>query len=752
MGEDPSIPSSLEKQLEQLREKLQDLEALIARQTQRIHALELKTDGHSHQASGAEQTPTLLEPTGPHQAVKPSELSPIISSPVPALSGLLNLFPATQQPSASTDAASTSESEKASWEARIGGRWLLWIGIVATVLGTAYFLKLAFENAWVGTVGRVTIDLLIGAAFFLWGEALQKHKYPYYGQIVTGGGGAILYLSAYAAFNTYHIISAAVSFAFMIVVTAVISILAARYSSRALAFMGLIGGFLTPYWLNTGEDHQIILLSYLAVLVAGIAALAHRHRWMILNYTSYVLTILLFGEWAFHHYTTEKRGATEFFLCVFAGMFFYVGREVLSQVEGWTRGAIKNWIGFTLFLFFVATSVNLFRHGVELWSVLLVFDALMLLLALRLRRGGIGLGTFLLTAACFFEWLNLEYGSGQFVSTLVFVAAFYVLFAIWPLLCVFQKKMAAGRADLVLTTLNALGSFGAAYFLMSEGHRTALGLLAVCLGGIYFSLAQVLWKRKREEKRLVLITLGVAITFVTLAIPIQLRQNWITLSWAVEAVILTWVGVRTLSVKMHQTSWAVLGLTVARLFLFDRGIPVESFLVVFNRRFFTFLVVIVVCYGIAWMLRKAPAAFAEKTRLGFRAAILLASILTVALMTLEVAGYYSTQRFLLSERLRSEGARVYNFEDVFRPIESAKQVAYSVIWGIYSIVLIVVGIVKRFRDIRWFAMVLFALTIAKVFVVISSLGMVYRTLSMTMLGAVLLLAAYLYQHYRKVIL
>jgi uncharacterized membrane protein len=34
-------------------------------------------------------------------------------------------------------------------ETQIGGRWLLYIGIVAVVLGVAYFEKLAIENHWI---------------------------------------------------------------------------------------------------------------------------------------------------------------------------------------------------------------------------------------------------------------------------------------------------------------------------------------------------------------------------------------------------------------------------------------------------------------------------------------------------------------------------------------------------------------------------------------------------------------------------
>lgn len=55
-------------------------------------------------------------------------------------------------------------------------------------------------------------------------------------------------------------------------------------------------------------------------------------------------------------------------------------------------------------------------------------------------------------------------------------------------------------------------------------------------------------------------------------------------------------------------------------------------------------------------------------------------------------------------------------------------------------------------DLRLFAIGLFALTIAKVFFVdLKSLERVYRVVSIIGLGTVLLLAAFLYQRYRKVL-
>jgi hypothetical protein len=42
-------------------------------------------------------------------------------------------------------------------ESRIGGKWFSRVGIVALLISVSYFLKLAFDNDWIGPSGRVAI-------------------------------------------------------------------------------------------------------------------------------------------------------------------------------------------------------------------------------------------------------------------------------------------------------------------------------------------------------------------------------------------------------------------------------------------------------------------------------------------------------------------------------------------------------------------------------------------------------------------
>ncbi len=91
---------------------------------------------------------------------------------------------------------------------------------------------------------------------------------------------------------------------------------------------------------------------------------------------------------------------------------------------------------------------------------------------------------------------------------------------------------------------------------------------------------------------------------VTLSIPIELEQNWITLSWAAESVVLIWIGFRIASVRIRQAAFAVLVLCLFRLFAWDAFEPLSRYTLVFNRRVFSFLAAIAAVYLMAMFYRR----------------------------------------------------------------------------------------------------------------------------------------------------
>jgi uncharacterized membrane protein len=183
------------------------------------------------------------------------------------------------------------------WETVMGRNWFAIIGAIALAVGAAFFLRLAFDNNWIGETGRVLLGLLGGLILLGVGEYTAR-RIPRWSQPVTGGGISILYLSIYAAFGFYQLISPIAALAFLLLVVTIAGLLAIRYESITIALMGIAGAFLTPLLLGSDmEDQRFVLLGYLLVVDLGILGVATFRNWRWFTLLGMIGTYLLFAGW-----------------------------------------------------------------------------------------------------------------------------------------------------------------------------------------------------------------------------------------------------------------------------------------------------------------------------------------------------------------------------------------------------------------------------------------------------------------------
>ena len=94
-----------------------------------------------------------------------------------------------------------------------------------------------------------------------------------------------------------------------------------RYNSMILAIFSQIGGFLTPLVLSSADNHPHILFIYIALLNAGILAIAKWKVWRPLIFLSFIFTILIFSGWFSSHYTEAQFAIGESYATIFFLMF-----------------------------------------------------------------------------------------------------------------------------------------------------------------------------------------------------------------------------------------------------------------------------------------------------------------------------------------------------------------------------------------------------------------------------------------------
>ena len=174
------------------------------------------------------------------------------------------------------------------------GNLLLNVSIIAFVLGIGFFLKYSIDQNWIPIWGRVLIGIAIAIAMLYGGIRTVKNSHKLFSESLFGGGIAILYLSIFAGFaiEEFAFLSFPVAFGFMIIITILSGVISTRFNSITTAVFGLIGGFATPFLINSGQENIQSLMIYILILNLGVLYIAISKKWSLLNWLAFILTIL----------------------------------------------------------------------------------------------------------------------------------------------------------------------------------------------------------------------------------------------------------------------------------------------------------------------------------------------------------------------------------------------------------------------------------------------------------------------------
>jgi uncharacterized membrane protein len=180
----------------------------------------------------------------------------------------------------------------------------------------------------------VIIGLVAGIAVVLWSEYFRKRDYEIFSYSLKALGIGVLYLSLWASFQVYHLLPSAVVFAFMVVVTALTCAMAVAQDTEILAVFAIAGGFATPVLLSTGENREIVLFSYLALLDLAILALTFAKSWRFTSVLGFISTLVLYISWYNEFYDQTQLAPTLIFATIFFVIFAAAPLLILRKSSG----------------------------------------------------------------------------------------------------------------------------------------------------------------------------------------------------------------------------------------------------------------------------------------------------------------------------------------------------------------------------------------------------------------------------------
>ncbi len=473
----------------QLKLLHQKLDHLIQKQHSFQHEIsELKREildfEKKEQAETFSETPNLVEPQ-PVSPIAPSKERVVFSSPEPR-----RMEPRIKKPS--------------NWEKFIGENLINKIGILVLIIGVGIGAKYAIDNELISPLTRIILGYFVGLGLF--GFAIKlKPKFENFSAVLLSGSMAILYFITFLAYSLYGLLPQSLTFILMVVFTGFTVFASLKYNQQIIAIIGLVGAYAVPFLLSDGSGKVVILFSYMSLINVGILIIAFKKYWRILNVIAFVFTWFIFEFWLFD--------------------------------------------GFKPSLHFAIASVYL----------------------------------------------------------TIFFTIFYVAFLAYKLI----KKENFEVKDIVSVLSNSFLFYGFGIGILSNYHQGSefYGLFTLFNAIVHFIVGVIIHQKKLADKSLFHLVIGLVLTFITIAIPVQLNGQWVTLSWAFQGLLLFYLG-RSKKVSFYEIlSYIVLFLAVISLledwFYYENETPI------FNPHFLNSVLFLLAFGLVVYFQRKFPV---EETR------------------------------------------------------------------------------------------------------------------------------------------
>jgi hypothetical protein len=340
--------------IEELSRRLETLEVELAR---------LKRERESArplEAAPEPQRKIVAPPVAPPQTM--AAPAPAMPPPIePAVAGWANIgraakpIPAAPPPVSLPPAPPTPAQERRSapektatpvvnWEQFIGVKGFAYAGGFGLFLGVVFAIQYAFAHHYISQGLQAALGFLAGLGVLAGGVALSRKNYGALSQTLCATGVVVLYAETFACRAYYHFefFGTIPTFLLMALITVTAFLLAVRLEAMVVAILGMLGGFLTPVLLSTGQDNPPGLFGYIAILDTGLILVALRRRWFFLTALAALGTALMQIAWAGKFFVAGKYFEGDKILVALGVLLFF---NALYLAASWWASARKLVVG-----------------------------------------------------------------------------------------------------------------------------------------------------------------------------------------------------------------------------------------------------------------------------------------------------------------------------------------------------------------------------------------------------------------------
>lgn len=440
--------------------------------------------------------------------------------------------------------------------------WMIWLGGLCVALAGVFLARYSIEQGLLGPRARVTLGVMTGLALHAGAEYLRRRTgeaHPAFAALA-GGGSITLFAALLASLHLYQQISPTTAFLMMAAI-GLATMWLAYLHGPALAAIGIVGAYLVPALVSSGEGRVLIALTY-SLVISGSALLLMRFVFRKWLWWGFVVGVLFWwGVTIFDHKADGFRGAylaiAAYLMLAIPHFDWLLRRPVELLEERFTRQSFSaleiqdRLASFAFVLLIAAQAVSIwveadFARALWIWSPLVIVG----FQASRHREYLVWVPALLLGAQGL-AWLGVQlqetHGHWQFAllgspedrQFLVYLAGTTLLYSALSFRnlarCRFKAVWSAvGTVTPVLCL--AIGYLFTSRLLVSW----QWGAVALLFGSAYLAIATASLKRSTPESLVVWLYFGGHFA-LSLAAVMLLKETTLTLSIAALVVSTAWI-------------------------------------------------------------------------------------------------------------------------------------------------------------------------------------------------------------------
>ncbi len=322
--------------------------------------------------------------------------------------------------------------------------------------------------------------------------------------------------------------------------------------------------------------------------------------------------------------------------------------------------------------FMVATGAG---NYIVLFTYIAILNIGMLILAYFKKWNLVNIVSFVCTLLLYGSWLTgrvlFDMDNPPYAGALFFATLFYIVFFLMNIINNVKLGEKFTAFEIIMMLSNSFFYFTAGMLIIHKINPDYKGLFTASLAVFNFIFAYILYKNSKADKTLVYSLIAMVLTFLSLAAPIQLQGNNITLFWAAEAVALLWLSQKAELKIVKIGSGVVTILMIVSLMMnwqrmYFPNLNTEVMPIIFNKGFITSIVSVLAMVALLILLKNdKDVTFVNKfSNQSFMFFIIVFIIIALYISCLLELNYQLDNR-IAEQAVRDVFLALYNFVFLF---------------------------------------------------------------------------------------